>query len=39
VPGTLPAAMTPGCLSLMSHLPATAFARPGSQFSRSAKGF
>jgi hypothetical protein len=21
----LPAAMTPGCLSLMSHLPATAF--------------
>jgi AraC-like DNA-binding protein len=39
VPGTLPAALTPGCLSLMSHLPATAFCPPGSQFSRSAKGF
>ena len=27
VPGTTPAALTPGCLSLMAHLPASAFAR------------
>ena len=27
VPGTAPAALTPGCLSLMAHLPASAFAR------------
>jgi len=38
VPGTLPAAMTPGCLSLMSHLPATAFARPDRSFREAPKG-
>ena len=32
VPGELPAAMTPGCLCLMSHLPATAFPRPVRSF-------
>jgi hypothetical protein len=34
VPGALPAVLTPGCLSLMARLPASAF----SQFSRSAAG-
>ena len=28
VPGTLPADLTPGCLSLMGHLPLSAFATP-----------
>jgi AraC-like DNA-binding protein len=32
VPGTLPPAMTPGCLSLMSQLPTAAFARPDRSF-------
>ena len=32
VPGRLPAALTPGCLSLMSHLPASAFPRPARSF-------
>jgi AraC-like DNA-binding protein len=32
VPGRLPAALTPGCLSLMSHLPASAFSRPDRSF-------
>jgi AraC-like DNA-binding protein len=32
VPGTLPADLTPGCLSLMSRLPAAAFARPVRSF-------
>jgi AraC-like DNA-binding protein len=32
VPGELPAALTPGCLSLMSYLPAFAFSRPVRSF-------
>lgn len=32
VPGTLPRDLTPGCLSLMSHLPAAALAAPARNF-------
>jgi AraC-like DNA-binding protein len=31
-PGILPAALTPGCLSLMRYLPASAFIAPGRNF-------
>ena len=32
VPGTVPAALIPGCLSLMGRLPSSAFADPGRSF-------
>lgn len=32
VPGTVPAALTPGCLTLMNRLPASAFANPVRNF-------
>lgn len=32
VPGTIPADLTPGCLTLMGRLPSSAFAAPGRNF-------
>ena len=32
VPGSIPADLTPGCLTLMGHLPPSAFATPARNF-------